>query len=119
MNFYPKILMVVCLLRLLSWSSPALAQTLPCLDSSKECVEELTQSAIAHSSKLKTLDDRIALIDKRLGVSRDSIDYANNKLQLLGVEERGDHLNDQLVEARTKQDEAVRELVQVTGGEAK
>jgi hypothetical protein len=80
MKNYPKILMVVCLLRLLSWSSPSLAQTLPCLDSSKECVEELTQSAIAHSAKLKTLDDRIALIDKRLGVSRDSIDYAESKL---------------------------------------
>jgi hypothetical protein len=38
------------------------------------------EKAIAHSSKLKTLDDRIALIDRRLGVSRDSIDYANNKL---------------------------------------
>jgi hypothetical protein len=77
MKNYPKILMVVCLL---SWSSPAIAQTLPCLDSSKECVELLTQRAIANSAKLKTLNDRIALIDKRLGVSKDSIDYANNKL---------------------------------------
>ncbi|CCI15961.1 exported hypothetical protein [Microcystis aeruginosa PCC 9807] len=33
MNFHAKILMVVCLLRLLSWLSPALTQTLPCLDS--------------------------------------------------------------------------------------
>ena len=30
--------------------------TLPCLDSSRECVEELTQQAIANSPKLKTLD---------------------------------------------------------------
>jgi hypothetical protein len=59
---------------------PKIQNPLPCLDSSKECVEELTQRAIAHSSKLKTLNDRIALIDRRLGVSRDSIDYANNKL---------------------------------------
>jgi hypothetical protein len=72
--------MVVCLLKLLSWSSPSLAQTLPCLDSSKECVEQLTERAIANSSKLKTLDDRIALIDRRLGVSADSIDYAESKL---------------------------------------
>jgi hypothetical protein len=43
-------------------------------------VEKLTQSAIANSSKLKTLDDRVALIDKRLGLSADSIDYANSKL---------------------------------------
>jgi outer membrane protein TolC len=35
--------------------------------------------------------------------------------QLLGVEERGDRAKDQLVEARIKQDEAVRELGQVTG----
>ncbi len=35
--------------------------------------------------------------------------------QLLRVEERGDRLSDKLVEARTKQDEAVRELGQVTG----
>ena len=39
--------------------------------------------------------------------------------QLLGVEEGGDRLSDQLVEVRTKQDEAVRELVQVTGYEVK
>jgi hypothetical protein len=193
----------------------------------------LTEKAIAHSSKLKTLDDRIALIDRRLGVSANSIDYAESKLwtnylptstafggsvldiinpfawvknlagggemqrdqlaiadievkaatleaaraelerqreeekvllgekvltlvldyeaatrrvkliesqiqsfnvsrevfriryrlgegtteQLLGVKERGDRLNDQLVEARTKRDEAVRELGQVTGFE--
>jgi hypothetical protein len=81
MKNHPQILMVALVLRLLSWSSLAIAQeTLPCLDSSKECVEQLTERAIAHSSKLKTLDDRIALIDKRLGVSRDSIDYAESKL---------------------------------------
>lgn len=38
--------------------------------------------------------------------------------QLLGVEERGDRLNEQLTEARSKQDEAVRELGQVTGDES-
>jgi hypothetical protein len=98
MKNYPKILMVICLLKLLSWSNPVnsdqlptdtpsiqnlkskIQNPLPCLDSSKECVGELTERAIANSSKLKTLDDRIALIDKRLGVSRDSIDYAESKL---------------------------------------
>jgi hypothetical protein len=43
-------------------------------------VGKLTESAIANSAKLKTLDDRIALIDRRLGVSKDSIDYAESKL---------------------------------------
>ncbi|TRU81248.1 MAG: hypothetical protein EWV76_21520 [Microcystis novacekii Mn_MB_F_20050700_S1] len=56
-------------LRLLLWSSLAIAQD--CLDSSKDCVEQLTEKAIADSAKLKTLDDRIALIDKRLGVLTD------------------------------------------------
>jgi hypothetical protein len=80
MKNYPQILMVVCLLRLLSGSNPAIAhETLPCLDSSPGCVGQLTTAAIADSSKLKTLDDRIALIDKRLGVSKDSIDYANSR----------------------------------------
>ena len=208
--------------------------TLPCLDSSKECVEQLTQSAIANSPKLKKLEERIALIDERLELMGDRKDYAESRLwtnylptsgvgssvldiinpfawiknlagggemqrdrlaiadlevkaatleaaraelerkreeekvnlgdkvlrllldyesatrrfkliesqlqsfnvsrevfriryrlgegtteQLLGVEERGDRLNDQLVEARIKQDEAVRELGQVTGLERK
>jgi hypothetical protein len=72
--------MVVCLLRLLSWCPVNAQEPLPRLDSRSECVEQLTQSAIANSSKLKTLDDRIALIDRRLGVSKDSIDYAESKL---------------------------------------
>jgi hypothetical protein len=71
---------VVCLLKLLSSSSPALAQTLPCLDSSKECVELLTERAIALSSKLKTLDERIALIDERLELMGERKDYAESRL---------------------------------------
>lgn len=39
--------------------------------------------------------------------------------QLLGVEERGDKLNEQLTDAIVKQDEAVRELVQVKGWQGK
>jgi hypothetical protein len=35
------------------------------------------------------------------------------------VEERGDRAKDQLVEAKIKQDEAVRELGRVTGDEVK
>jgi hypothetical protein len=86
MKNHPQTVMVVCLLRLLSWSSPVNSQqltaisdqlptdnssiqnpkskiqnSLPCLDSRKECVEQLTQQAMAHSAKLKTLDERIAL----------------------------------------------------------
>lgn len=40
----------------------------------------MTELAIANSAKLKTLDDRLTLIDRQLGVSKDSIDYAESKL---------------------------------------
>ena len=61
---------------------------LPCLDSSSECVEQLTEaaiaggalSAIAHSPKLKKLDERIALIDERLELMGDRKDYAESRL---------------------------------------
>jgi hypothetical protein len=43
-------------------------------------VEKLTQNAITNSAKLKTLDDRLTLIDRRLGLSADSINYAESKL---------------------------------------
>jgi hypothetical protein len=80
MKNYPQILMAALVLKSLLWCPVNAQEPLPCLDSSKECVEQLTEKAIAHSSKLKTLDDRIALIDRRLGVSKDSIDYAESKL---------------------------------------
>ncbi len=57
----------------------AIAPKFPCLDSSNECVEKLTQSAIANSSKLKHLDEKIALIDDRLKVMADLIDYSQKK----------------------------------------
>ena len=53
---------------------------LPCIDSSNECVEELTKRAIAFSPKLKTLNSRIALIDERLELMGDRKDYAESKL---------------------------------------
>jgi hypothetical protein len=55
-------------------------QTLPCLDSSKECVEKLAEAAIARSGELKTLDDQIRLLDRRLGLASEGIDYAQSKL---------------------------------------
>ena len=61
---------------------------LPCLDSSKECVDKLTEVAgakrcckqFANSPKLKTLDSRIALIDERLDLMGGRKDYAESKL---------------------------------------
>ena len=52
---------------------------LPCLDSSNECVNELTTRAIAHSNKLKKLDEKIALIDERLELMEDRIAYSQKK----------------------------------------
>jgi len=53
---------------------------LPCLDSSNECISKLTQKAIASSPKLKTLDNRIALIDERLELMSGRKDYAESRL---------------------------------------
>ncbi|ELS03454.1 hypothetical protein Xen7305DRAFT_00031780 [Xenococcus sp. PCC 7305] len=52
---------------------------LPCIDSSNECVEELTEKAIANSFKLETLSARITLIDERLALAEDRIKYTRNK----------------------------------------
>ncbi|MBE9170380.1 hypothetical protein IQ238_23630 [Pleurocapsales cyanobacterium LEGE 06147] len=55
------------------------ALSLPCLDSSNECVNELTNRAIASSNKLKKLDEKIALIDQRLELMEDRIAYSQKK----------------------------------------
>lgn len=56
------------------------AEPLPCLDSGSECVEKLTEAAIAHSNELKTLEDRIGLLNRRLGLAEEGINYAESKL---------------------------------------
>ncbi len=50
-----------------------------CLNSSDECVAELTERAIASSHKLETLTARIALIDERLELAEDRIEYTSKK----------------------------------------
>ncbi len=59
--------------------STAISQKLPCLDSSKECVDKLTESAIDKSSKLILLSEKSLLIDRRLKVMDDKIDYVSKK----------------------------------------
>jgi predicted ATPase len=49
------------------------------LDSSSECIEQLTEKAIANSSELITLDEQIALIDKRLAVAGERIEHTSKK----------------------------------------
>ena len=53
---------------------------LPCLDSGPECIDLLTEAAIAHSGELQTLEVRIGLLDMRLGIANDNIRYAESKL---------------------------------------
>ena len=52
---------------------------LPCLNSSNECVEQLTERAIANSNKLQQTAERIALIEQRLEVTEERIDYTSKK----------------------------------------
>ena len=54
-------------------------ETAFCLNSGDECVQELTEKAIANSFKLKTLAERITLIDERLELAEDRIDYVSKK----------------------------------------
>jgi hypothetical protein len=59
------------------WMSPLHAQPLPCLDSGSECIQTLTEAAIERSGELKTLDEQIALINRRLELAGQRIDHAN------------------------------------------
>ncbi len=74
-----KFLMIVFLLKLFSWHPTAIAFPLPCLSSSNQCVQQLTEKAIANSPKLKQSESRIALIDQRLAVTEERIDYTSKK----------------------------------------
>jgi hypothetical protein len=61
---------------LLTWT-PLQAAPLPCLDSGNDCIQTLTEAAIERSPELQTLDERIALIDRRLQLAGQRIDQAN------------------------------------------
>jgi hypothetical protein len=54
------------LLRLLCWCPPAIAETLPCLESSPECLNQLTEAAIAHNSEIDSIDDRLELAARQI-----------------------------------------------------
>ena len=55
------------------------SQELLCLDSGNECIEQLTEKAIANSSELVILNQQIALIDKRLEVAEKRIEHTSKK----------------------------------------
>ena len=53
--------------------------SLPCIDSSSECIELLTEKAIANSPELVTINEQIALIDERLVVAEKRIEHTSKK----------------------------------------
>jgi predicted ATPase len=57
----------------------AQSNVIPCIDSSSECIELLVEKAIANSPELVTLDEQIALIDKRLTVAGERIEHTSKK----------------------------------------
>jgi hypothetical protein len=57
----------------------AQSNVIPCIDSSSECIEQLTEKAIANFPELVTLDEQIALIDKRLVVAGERIEHTSKK----------------------------------------
>ena len=65
-----------------SWSETvnlSVSKQLPCLNSGDECVQKLSEKAIANSQKLKTLAERITLIEQRLELAEDRIEYTRKK----------------------------------------
>ena len=61
-----------------SWSI-TISKQLPCLNSGDECVQKLSEKAIANSKKLELLEKRVTIIDQRLAVAKDWIDYTRKK----------------------------------------
>ena len=53
--------------------------TLPCLNSTPTCVEQLTTAAITNSPELVILDQKISLIDQRLELVGERIDYSQDR----------------------------------------
>lgn len=62
-----------------SWSNQNESKEILCLNSSNECLKKLTNIAIANSNKLQQSESRIALIEQRLAVTEDRIDYTSKK----------------------------------------
>ena len=63
----------------LLWQSKAIAQQLPCLDSSKECLELLTNAAVANSYRIDAVETQIEIIDSKDLVISDRISFVDRK----------------------------------------
>ncbi|PSF33912.1 hypothetical protein C7H19_19525 [Aphanothece hegewaldii CCALA 016] len=71
----------------------AKAEPLLCLDSNSECVEQLTNAAISYSNELKTIDERIGLLNRRLGLAEEGINYGESKLWTNYLPDSGNSFN--------------------------
>ncbi len=63
----------------LLWQSKILAKPLPCLNSSDECLEVLTEAAIANSYRIDAVQTQIDIIDSKDLVIGDRIEYVERK----------------------------------------
>ncbi len=76
----PLLLIFLCLLSSPCYSSEENQNYLPCLDSSPECIEQLTNKAIANSQELIVIDEKITIIEQRLELMDKRIDHAQDKI---------------------------------------
>jgi len=51
----------------------------PCRTNHSDCIQNLTQRAIAHSNELQVLGEKITLINQRLEVIDERINYAQSR----------------------------------------
>ena len=70
---------IILLMSLLLWQSRAIAKPLPCLNSSNECLEILTDAAVANSYRIDALETQISIIDSKDLVIGDRIEYVDRK----------------------------------------
>ena len=82
LNFWVSLPMAASESKSPSWSETvnlSVSKQLPCLNSGDECVQKLSEKAIANSHKLETLEERITLIEQRLELAEDRIEYTRKK----------------------------------------
>jgi hypothetical protein len=73
--------------KLPSWSgereatgnSESIPNPLPCFDSSKQCVEELTEAAVSNSPELKLLGEKITIVEQQLELLGKRIEYSKKR----------------------------------------
>ena len=60
-------------------NNPPIQNGLPCMDSSPECVQQLTDMAIASSPQLKLLGEKITIVEQQLELLGKRIEYSRKR----------------------------------------